>query len=94
MGKLYGLIQDYMDAQPLGGKPADIARALGVSRQTISNWREPTQLISRDHLMALAQLIGVPYLRLLDALLEDIGYIPTRDNKLPSDESGQRGESA
>lgn len=75
MGKLYAILQDHMDAQPYEVKPADVARKLGVSRQTVLNWREPTTLIRRDHLNAIAKLTGVPYLRVLDALLDDIGYL-------------------
>lgn len=75
MGQLYDLIQAHMDAQPYEVRPADVARKLGVSRQTVLNWREPTGWVSRRHLEGIAQLTGVPYLRVLDAMLEDIGYI-------------------
>lgn len=75
MGRLYQLIQDHMDKQPYEVRPADVARKLGVSKQTVSNWQEPTSLIRRDHLIAISNLTGVPYLRVLDALLEDIGYL-------------------
>ena len=78
MGRLYELIQAHMDAQPYEVRPADVARALGVSRQTVLNWRElkPNGWISKQHLQGIAELTGVPYLRVLDAMLEDTGYVP------------------
>lgn len=75
MGRLYQLIQDHMDAQPYEVRPADVARKIGVSRQTVLNWQTPTKLINKTHLQAIAKVTGVPYLRVLDALLEDIGYL-------------------
>lgn len=82
MGKLYELIQAHMDAQPYEVRPADVARALGVSRQTVLNWREPSSLIGFKNLTAIANLTGVPYIRVLDANLEDIGYIPRSPDKV------------
>lgn len=75
MGRLYDLLQAHMDAQPYEVTPADIARRIGVSRQTVLNWKTPTRLIQRDHLIAISSVTGVPYYRVLDALLEDIGYL-------------------
>jgi hypothetical protein len=40
----------------------------------VANWREPTKLIAKEHLEAIARVTGVPYERVLDALLEDVGY--------------------
>lgn len=88
MGRLYQLIQDHMDQQPYEVRPADVARKLGVSRQTVLNWREPTKLIRRDYLLAIAELTGVPYLRVLDALLDDIGYLRPAEDKSPDTEAG------
>lgn len=75
MGRLYDLIQAHIDAQPYGVTAADIARRIGVSRQTVLNWKTPAKLIDKEHLVAVAQITGVPYQRVLDALLEDIGYL-------------------
>ncbi len=84
MGRLYGLIQDHIDAQPYGVSARQIAAKLDVSPTTLANWREPTLLIEKAHLEAIARLTGVPYQRVLDALLEDIGYLhpgPTRQGE-------------
>lgn len=75
MGRLYGLIQDHIDAQPYGVSERQIALKLEVSPTTLKNWRTPTRLIEKKHLLAISQLTGVPYQRVLDALLEDIGYL-------------------
>lgn len=75
MGRLYDLIQQHIDAQPYAVSGRQVARRLGVSRQTLSNWKEPKELIDKEHLLAISRLTGVPYLRVLDALLDDIGYL-------------------
>lgn len=75
MGQLYNLIQEHMDSQPYGVSKRQVAGRLGVSPTTLDNWRTPTKLIEREHLKAISSLTGVPYLRVLDALLADIGYL-------------------
>jgi transcriptional regulator with XRE-family HTH domain len=74
MGRLFELIEAHMDAQEYRPSERDVARAMGVSPTTLSNWREPKKLIDKEHLLAIARVTGSPYLRVLDALLEDIGY--------------------
>lgn len=75
MGKLYDIIQAHIDAQPYRVSERQIAQALGVTPTTMANWRNPKKLVARDNLEAIARLTGVPYLRVLDALLQDIDYI-------------------
>lgn len=91
MGRFYDLIQAHMDTQPYEVRPADVAKALGVSRQTVANWREPSSLIEKKHLQAIAELIGVPYVRVLDALLEDIGYLPKSEAKPVAEVDSEAG---
>lgn len=76
MGKLYDLIQGHIDAQPYEVSLRQVARNIGVTQTTLTNWRNPKQLVAREHLEAISRVTGVPYIRVLDALLEDIGYIP------------------
>lgn len=82
MGRLFDLIQAHIDAQQYKPSERDVARKLGVSPTTLANWRDPKKLIDKEHLLAIANLTGTPYMRVLDALLEDIGYsdphAPTR----------------
>lgn len=75
MGRFYDLIQAHMDAQPYGVSQRQVAGKLNVSPTTLTNWREPKKLLAKEHLEAVARLTGVPYQRVLDALLEDIGYL-------------------
>jgi transposase len=83
MGRLYDLIQAHIDAQAYPPSPRQVAKMIGVTQTTLTNWRTPKQLIDRSHLEAIARVTGVPYIRVLDALLEDIGYIPAAPNKTP-----------
>lgn len=75
MGKLFDIIQAHMDLQPYGASQSAVAKALGVSRTTIGNWRNPTKLIDREHLVRISEVTGTPYQVVLSALLYDIGYI-------------------
>ena len=75
MGRLFDLIQEHIDAQPYEVTLAQVAGRLGVSRQTVLNWRAPSKLVDKRHLVEISRVTGVPYARVLDALLEDIGYL-------------------
>lgn len=92
MGQFYDLIQEHMDSQGYEVSVAQVAKKIGVSRQTVLNWREPTKLPKREHLVAVARVTGVPYARVLDALLEDIGYL--RPQRRREDEDGDSGVQA
>lgn len=83
MGRLFDLIQEHVDAQPYGITLAQVASRIGVSRQTVLNWRNPTKLVEKQHLLAIAAVTGVPYARVLDALLEDIGYLRPEQDPRP-----------
>lgn len=90
MGKLYDLIQEHIDAQQYPPSERQVAKELGVTQTTLSNWRAPKKLIAKEHLLAIARVTRNPYARVLDALLEDIGY---RDAAPPTQEPprGQKG---
>lgn len=83
MGRLFDLIQEHIDSQPYEVNLAQVAKRIGVSRQTVLNWRTPTKLISKKHLVAISDVTGQRYSTVLDALLDDIGYLTAspRDNK-------------
>lgn len=83
MGKLYDLIQEHIDAQQYPPSERQVAKELGVTQTTLSNWRTPKKLIAKEHLLAIARVTRNPYARVLDALLEDIGY---RDATPPTQE--------
>lgn len=80
MGRLFDLVEEYRDRySPHEPSYSRIAEEVGVSRQTLLNWRTPTRLLDKRHILALAEVTGVPYQRVLDALLEDIGYLHPED---------------
>lgn len=80
MGKLYDLIQNHIDAQPYEVSERQVAKNIGVTQTTLSNWREPKKLIDKEHLRSIARVTHVPYQRVLDALLDDIGYLREEDS--------------
>lgn len=89
MGKLYDLIQEHIDSQQYPPSERQVAKQIGVTQTTLKNWREPKRLLDKDHLLAIARVTRNPYGRVLEALLEDIGY---RDAATPADR--ERGETA
>ncbi|WP_166133540.1 helix-turn-helix domain-containing protein [Nocardioides ochotonae] len=84
MGKLYDLIQAHIDAQPYTVSERQVARKLGVTQTTLGNWRAPKRLIAKEHLVAISRLTGVRYSGVLDALLDDIGYLTEGDTAGPT----------
>lgn len=89
MGRLFDIVQRHIDAQPYGASYAQVANAVGVSRTTITNWREPKDLISRVHMERLAAVVGTTYAEVLRANLYDIGY--SIDDEAPPESSSQAG---
>ena len=76
MGRLFELIEEHRAKhQPYPPSYRKIAEQVGVSPTTLLNWRTPVKLLDKQHLIAIARVTGVPYQRVLDALLEDIGYL-------------------
>lgn len=76
MGRLFDLVEAYRSRYaPHEPSYSRIAEQVGVSRQTLLNWRTPKELLDKQYLVSLADVTGVPYQRVLDALLEDIGYL-------------------
>lgn len=87
MGKFYDLIQQHIDAQPYPVTERQVARRLGVTQTTLSNWKTPKKLIDKPHVVAVARLAGVRYATALDALLDDIGYL-TEEAPAPDERRG------
>lgn len=73
MSEFVGLIQQYLDRH--GSRWAAFARNVGVASQTVSKWKtNPGMFPEPDHLKCVAEVTGVPYLIVLDAVLKDAGY--------------------
>lgn len=81
VGKFYGLIQAHIDEQAYPPSKRELARRLNVSPSTLDNWKAPKDLIEKQHIEAVAELVGITYARALDALLEDIGYGPPKPGR-------------
>lgn len=76
MSELRRLIQAHLDRY--GVTRSEFARRAGTTPQTVQNWWDrPTTLPRADHLQGVADVIGLPYLVVLDAALLDAGYRTT-----------------
>lgn len=83
MGHLYDIIEKHMDSQGYPVSQRQVAQRLGVAPTTLKNWQTPRELIEKEHLVAIARLTGVPYQRVLDALLADIDYLHEQEKPEP-----------
>lgn len=73
VGQLIGLIQAHLDKY--GVTRSEFARRAGTTPQTVQNWWDkPTTFPRPEHLKGVAEVIGVPYLLVLEAALVDAGY--------------------
>lgn len=74
MADLWDLVQSYMDQH--GSSQAWVARRIGTSPQTITNWKQHVvlELPNRDVLLALAELVGMSYEDVVQAGLNQAGY--------------------
>ncbi len=92
MGRLFEIVEDYRSRfSPHEPSYSKVAELVGVSRQTLLNWETPTKLLDKKHLVALSDLTGYPYQRVLDALLEDIGYL-REEQDLPEGVAARRSK--
>lgn len=93
MGAIGQLIQEHKDSQAYTPSSAAIAAAVGVSRSAIGEWIAGVSMPKPDHLRRLSTVIGVPYLRVLDAALTDAGYLPkdvtSHDDSAPNTPAGE-----
>lgn len=76
MGRLFDLVEAHREAQGYEVSYAKIAKKVGVSRQTLLNWRDPKLPPYKEHLEAFARTAGVPYRVVLEAALQDTGLHP------------------
>lgn len=73
-GALWDLIQEWMDSIAYPPSQRRLAGRLGVSATTVTDWKYGRGWPAPDLLKKLAAEIGVPYERVLDAVLRDRGY--------------------
>lgn len=73
-GHLWAIVQEWLDSMPYPPSQRKLAARLQVSASSVSDWKYGTNLPAPEHLRRLAEEIGVPYERILDAALKDRGY--------------------
>jgi hypothetical protein len=77
VGRLWDLVRDYLDQQTFPVSERALARKLGYrSSSTFDTWRAPRSLPAAQALARFSLLSGHSYQRVLDAALEDAGYLP------------------
>lgn len=91
---LWGLIQDWMDAQRIRTNQSQVADAIGVHRTAVSEWKYGGVYPAPQNLAALARIMSPVrpqemYLQLLDAVNRDRGYLP-----MPEEGGGAHADSA
>ena len=71
--RLWAIVQEHIDAQaPYQPSRRQVAKYLGVSPQTLTNWYEGLSgMPSREHMMAVARGCNIPYAAVLRAALID-----------------------
>lgn len=76
MGQLWELLQRHIEESRYKPSERQLAALLKVSPTTLTNWREREmkRLPTRENLEAVAELVGVRYAVVLDAVLWDTGY--------------------
>lgn len=73
MGKLWNIIEEWRDGLAFPPSYRQIALRLGVSQSAFDTWKDPTKLPKPRNLLAISQLTGAPYRRVVDAAVEDTG---------------------
>jgi transcriptional regulator with XRE-family HTH domain len=76
---LWAVIESWMDAQPIRANQAQLADAIGVNRQAVSQWKAGTSRPSPESLRALRRVTRLDWGLLTTALLQDMGYVDLED---------------
>ncbi|GAA1992547.1 hypothetical protein GCM10009718_32810 [Isoptericola halotolerans] len=73
--KLWALIEEWRDAQLFPVSQAALASKIGVSRSAMSQWKAGQAKPSPEKLRQIASVTRIPYERLLEAVVHDMGYL-------------------
>lgn len=73
--RIWQLIQRWMDGQVIRVNQSQLADAIGVGRQTITQWKRGETRPSPENLRRLSEVTHISYPDLTDALLRDLGYV-------------------
>lgn len=77
---VWQLVQRWMDGQVIRVNQSQLADALGVGRQTITQWKRGETRPSPANLRRLHEVTRIPYSDLTAALLRDMGYVDARED--------------
>jgi transcriptional regulator with XRE-family HTH domain len=94
VGRLHDLLAEHLDAQPYPVSQRQLAHRLGVAPSTIDNWRRPRELVAKEHLVRIAEVTGLGYTEVLEALLHDIGYLHAEQEPVATPRGRGRGAAA
>lgn len=76
MSRVWDIVQKHID--DYGVREAEIARRMGTVPQTLNSWKKRglTKLPDAALILGLSEVTKRPYREVLDAVLEDIRYLP------------------
>ena len=72
---LWKVIQSWLDGQMLRTNQSQLADAIGVPRQSLSQWKKGQARPAPENLRALRRVTRIDWNLLTDALLRDMGYV-------------------
>lgn len=73
---LWRLVEDWRKSQRFDVTQAALARDIGVARSAVSQWKSGAATPTPENMRAIQSATGIRYRDLLDALLQDLGYLP------------------
>lgn len=86
--QLWRLIQSWMDGQIVRVNQSQLAEALGVNRQSLTQWKLGQARPSPDSLRALRRVTRIDWALLTDALLRDMGYVEEEHSAATTRQAG------
>lgn len=72
---LWRVIQQWMDGQIVRVNQSQLADAVGVNRQSLTQWKQGQARPSPANLRSLRRVTRLDWTLLTDALLRDMGYV-------------------
>jgi transcriptional regulator with XRE-family HTH domain len=89
-GHLWAVVEEWRDSIRWPPSQRTIAKTINVSSSAFTDWKYGRGFPEPDSLHALAELMQVPYERVLDAVLKDRGYREVDDSRARPRRAGLR----
>lgn len=77
--QLWRLVESWRRQQRFNVTQSALAKDIGVARGAISQWKYGETRPTPDNMRRLQSATGLRYRDLLDAMLQDMGYLPKED---------------